>query len=174
MPLSLHEALVPSWLQVLGSVKLLVDKAEAHCKENSAGAADLLHARLADDMAPFTYQVKSCAAHSAGALEGVRKGAFSPDMTSPPDSFDGLRNSLAAAEQALEKVSPQDIEAIADNPMVFSIGEKYRLNFTVRDFLLSFSNPNFYFHATTAYAILRMKGLEIGKRDYLGGLRIQT
>ncbi|WP_170005655.1 DUF1993 domain-containing protein [Pseudopontixanthobacter vadosimaris] len=174
MPLSLHEATVPSWLQILGSVKLLVDRAEAHCADAGLDAADLLHARLADDMAPFTYQVKSCATHSAGALEGVRKGAFSPDMTSPPDSFSGLRDVLAAAEQALEKVTPQDLEAIADKPMVFSIGEKYRLDFTVRDFLLSFSNPNFYFHATTAYAILRMKGLEIGKRDYLGGLRIQT
>ena len=174
MPLTLHEALVPSWLQILGSVKLLVDKAEAHCADKGLDAADLLHARLADDMAPFTYQVKSCTAHSAGALEGARQGAFSPDMSSPPDSFAGLRDSLAEAEQALEKATPQDLDAIADNPLVFTIGDKYRLDFTARDFLLSFSNPNFYFHATTAYAILRMKGLEIGKRDYLGGLRIQS
>lgn len=173
MAISLHEAVVPTWLQIIGSVRRLVDKAEAFCAEGKASEADLLGARLADDMLPFAYQVKSCHSHSALAIEGVRAGAFSPAMLPPPDSFDGLRAKLDEAREVLESVDPDELESIAGNDMVFSIGDRLRLEFTVQNFLLSFSNPNFHFHAATAYDILRSQGVQIGKQDFLGSLRLK-
>ena len=124
-------------------------------------------------MLPFAYQVKSCWVHSAQAVEGVRLGAFQPHMEPPPDSFAGLSEKLGEARAKLEAVDLTELDTIADNDMVFSIGDKLRMDFTVRDFLLGFSVPNFHFHATTAYGILRMKGVAVGKRDYLGRLPLK-
>ena len=97
MTLSLYSAVVPNYVQILGAVARLLDKAEAHCAETGTDPDDLLKARLADDMLPFGYQVKSCAAHSIGAIEGVRAGVFSPDMTPWPTTFEGLRAAIAEA-----------------------------------------------------------------------------
>ena len=72
MPLSLHAATIPSYLQILGAVSALVDKAAAHCAETGAAPETLLDARLAEDMHSFAYQVKSTVVHSLGAIEGVR------------------------------------------------------------------------------------------------------
>ena len=91
MPISLYDAVVPSNLQILGAIDALLDKAEAFCGEKGMAAADLIDARLAPDMLPFGYQVKSCAAHSVGGIEGVRAGSFSPDMTPWPTDFAGLQ-----------------------------------------------------------------------------------
>ena len=169
MPLSLHAALVPSWLQLLNSGKGWLDKA-ADC---GIAEADLIDARLVEDMMAFTYQVKAMAIHSQGAVEAVREGVFSPDFSAPPiTSFAGLREKLDGAIAFLQGLSEDDMEEMIGQPMRFEIGPK-RLDFTAENFLLSFSQPNFYFHATTAYGILRMKGVEIGKIDYLGGLRIK-
>ncbi len=87
MPLSLYDAVVPSSLQILGAIDGLLDKAEAFCAEQGRSESNLIDARLAPDMLPFGYQVKSCAAHSIGGIEGVKAGSFSPDMSPcPPTS----------------------------------------------------------------------------------------
>ncbi len=171
MALSLHSALIPSMTQILGSVRKMVDKAEAYCDENSLAHGEMIGARLADDMLPFAYQVKSCWSHSALAIAGVRDGAFMPDMSPYPDSFEGLRDVLAKTASELEAVSETELEQLASKAMRFEIPGKFRLDFTGQDFLLSFSQPNFYFHASTAYDILRMKGVALGKGDYLGRMR---
>ena len=169
MPLSLHAALVPSWLQILGAGRGWLDKATAH----GLSAADLTEARLIEDMFPFAYQVKSMAVHSQGAIEAVRQGVFAPNFGEAlPGSYDELRERLENAVAVLESVSEDELESFIGRPMRFEIGEK-RLDFTAEDFLLSFSQPNFYFHATMAYAILRAKGVPVGKIDYLGKLRFQ-
>ena len=72
---------------------------------------------------------------------------------------------------ALEAVDPAEMENFIGRPMRFEMGS-FRMDFTAENFLLSFSQPNFYFHATTAYDILRMKGVPLGKRDYLGAMRL--
>src|SRR3546814_6600434 len=71
----------------------------------------------------------------------------------------------------LEALSAAEVESLSDKSLTFTIGDALRLNFTGQDFLLSFSQPNFYFHVTTAYNILRMNGLSIGKADYIGAVR---
>ncbi len=172
MPLSLHAAFVPSALQMLGTTRSLVDKAESWCSERACKPAELLEAKLADDMLPFAYQVKSVAAHTAGAIDGLRAGVFSPDVTPPPGSFEALRAALDKARAALESVGEDELETLQDGPMRFEFRE-YRMEFTAGDFLLSFSQPNFYFHASAAYAILRMKGLPVGKRDFMGAVRLK-
>ncbi|MEZ5707857.1 MAG: DUF1993 domain-containing protein [Blastomonas sp.] len=171
MPLSLHDALIPSWLQILGALDRLIDKADAFCTESNLAPETIIDARLADDMLPFAYQVKSAAVHSLGAIEGVRSGTFAPDFTEPPASFAAMKVRIAETVKALEAIDPAEMEGFIGKPVVFAIGER-RMPFTSDVFLLSFSQPNFYFHATAAYAILRHKGIAIGKRDYMGQMRI--
>src|SRR3546814_5801177 len=115
-------------------------------------------------MMDFAYQVKSCAVHSIGAIEGLKQGRFSPDMTTPPDSFAALKAKTADTLDKLDALSAEDVEALSEKPLIFTIGDKLRWEFRGQDFLMSFSQPNFYFHATTAYDILRMAGFKIGDR----------
>lgn len=172
MSFSLYEAVVPSNIQILGAVDGLLDKAEAFCAEQDRSAADLIDARLAPDMLPFGYQVKSCAGHSVGGIEGVRAGSFSPDLKPWPTDFAGLHAVLRGAIGELEAIDRAAFDALAENDTQFLFGEM-RMPFTGANFLLSFSQPNFYFHATTAYAILRAQGVKLGKRDFMGVPRMK-
>ena len=173
MGFSLYSATIPSNLQDLGALSGLIAKAEAFCEERGLAPATLIGARLAEDMHPFAYQVKSTMVHSIGAIEGVRKGAFSPDDSVPPDSFAAMEAMLAKTRARLEAIDPAEVDGFVGRDMAFVIGER-RIPFTAENFLLSFSQPNFYFHATTTYAILRSQGVQIGKRDFLGRLRINA
>ena len=170
MAFTLYAATIPSYLQILGSVSRLIGKAQSFCSDKGLEPEVLIQARLAENMLPFAYQVKSVAAHSIGAIEGVRKGTFSPDMTPPPATFEGLLERVDQTIAALQAVDADEVESFIGRPMCFEIGAT-RMDFTGETFLLSFSQPNFYFHATTAYAILRSKGVAIGKRDFLGHVR---
>jgi hypothetical protein len=173
MAFSLYASTIPSYRQILGAVGGLLGKAESFCAEQKVVAEEIIQARLAPDMLPFAYQVKSTAVHSLGAIEGLRKGVFSPDMTPPPQTFTALRTKIADTLAALEAIEPLEIDAFLGRDMRFAFGER-QINFTAEDFLLSFSQPNFYFHATTVYDILRWKGLPIGKRDFTGRMRIKA
>lgn len=170
MPLSLYAATIPSYRQTLGAVAGLLHTAQAFCADKGIEAPELLQARLAPDMLPFAYQVKSTAVHSLGAIEGIRRGVFSPDSTPPPETFAALEARITATLSALEAIDPAEVESFAGRDMRFVFGDRH-IDFTAEDFLLSFSQPNFYFHAATAYDILRWKGVPIGKRDFLGRLR---
>ena len=170
MTFSLYAATIPNYQQVLGSVSLLIDKAEAFCAERGWAAEEIIQARLAPDMHPFAYQVKSTAVHSLGAIEGVRKGVFSPDTTTPPDSFPALKTRINETLAALGAIEPAEVESFVGRDMQFAFGS-HHIDFAAENFLLSFSQPNFYFHAATAYDILRWKGVQIGKRDFIGSVR---
>jgi hypothetical protein len=170
MAFSLYTATIPSYLQILGAVSGLVDKAEAYCAEKGIAPAEIIQARLVADMFPLAYQVKSTAVHSLGAIEGVRKGVFSPDTSAPPETFEALKARIAVALIALGKMDAAEIDGFLGRDMRFSFGNNHR-DYTAENFLLSFSLPNFYFHAATTYDILRWKGLPIGKRDFMGKTR---
>jgi hypothetical protein len=173
MTFSLYTATVASYIQTLGAIAGFIDKAEAFCAEKAIAPADLIQARLAADMLPFAYQVKSACVHSLGAIEGVRKGVFSPDMTTPPDTFAALKTRISDTLTGLKAVEAGEVNAFIGRDMRFQMGER-RMDFTAEDFLLTFSQPNFYFHSTTAYDILRWKGVALGKRDFMGSLRLKT
>jgi hypothetical protein len=172
MPFSLYDAVVPSNLQILGALDAVLDQAAAFCVEQGRSEADLIDARLAPDMLPFGYQVKSCGVHSIGGIEGVRAGGFSPDREPWPTDFAGLHAIVQAAVASLKAIDRDAFDALADNDTHFAFGE-ILMPFTGANFLLSFSQPNFYFHATTAYAILRAQGVKLGKRDFIGVPRIK-
>jgi hypothetical protein len=173
MTLSLYQATVPSFLQILGPITGLVEKAREHCMAQGGSEADLCDSRLAPDMWPFAKQVMATIQHSAGAIAGVKKGETGPDLTPPPTSFDALSAELADAIAALKAVTPEELNAIAGNDTAFVFGER-RMPFTVEDYLLSFALPNFYFHASMAYAVLRNQGVAIGKMDWLGPIRLKV
>src|SRR2546422_8767721 len=172
MAFSLYAATIPSYQQILGAVSGLLGTAEAFSAEKGIAPEDIIQARLADDMQPFAYQVKSTAVHSLGAIEGVRRGVFSPDVTTPPETFTALKTRIEDTLAALEALQPTEVDAFVGRDMRFVSGDR-RLDFTAENFLLSFSQPNFYFHAATTYDILRWKGVPIGKRDFMGKLRIK-
>jgi len=111
--------------------------------------------------------------HSRGAIEGARSGVFGPDMSAPPESFAGLDARLDETIAALEALQESEVESWVGKPMAFVAGER-RLEFVAEDFLLHFSQSNFHFHSTTAYAILRMKGVGVGKLDFMGRLPIKS
>ena len=170
MAFSLYAATIPTYRQILGSVAALLVKAETFCTDKGIAPEDVIHASLANDMQPFAYQVKSTAVHSLGAIDGVRKGVFSPDTTPPPDTFAVLKTRISETLTALEAINASEVDSFVGRDMRFAFGERH-LDYTAENFLLSFSQPNFYFHATTIYDILRWKGVPIGKRDFLGKTR---
>ncbi|WP_066552017.1 DUF1993 domain-containing protein [Croceicoccus bisphenolivorans] len=173
MPITLYDAFVPTCLQQLGAVAGLIDKAEAFCEANGWEPSRIINARLAPDMNDFAYQVKSCHTHSKLAIEGAKAGTFGPELSEPPQDFDGLRTKISDAVSALQAIDPAELEALIGKDAEFRFND-FVLPFTAEHFLLSFSLPNFQFHATTAYALLRHLGVEIGKRDYIGALRLKT
>lgn len=170
MPFGLYDVTVPHFRQILAATAGLLDKGESHCAARNIAPAEYIQARLHEDMLPFNYQVKSTVVHSLGALKALSRGVFSPDMSPPPESFAGLKQKLADALAGLDALTPADINAFEGRDMAFEFRD-FRLEFTAENFLASFSLPNFYFHAATAYDILRNKGVPIGKRDFMGKLR---
>lgn len=171
MSFSLYAAYVPGALQMLGTARHLVDTGEKWCAETGSEPAELIGARLIADMLPWAYQVKCVAEHTQGSVEGVRKGVYSPDLAPWPDSFDALRAKLAQATEAMEGLTETEVEGFVGQPMRFEF-KGNGMDFKAEDFLLSFSQPNFYFHCATAYDILRAKGAPVGKRDFMGRLRL--
>jgi hypothetical protein len=171
MATSLYDLSVTSFLQTLGGVEGFLAKGLTHCKEKGIDPASIVDTKLFDDMLPFRFQVIAVAHHSAGAIRGVKAGAFGPPGQIPPLDYAGLQKLVTDARQELEQVKPDEINALEGKDVTFSVRD-IKMPFKAEGFLMSFSLPNFHFHATTAYDILRMKGVPVGKRDYLGRLRL--
>ncbi|MEO1731434.1 MAG: DUF1993 domain-containing protein [Pseudomonadota bacterium] len=172
MPLTLHEAFVPSCRQILGGVRSITDIAESFAAENSISDEDMFEARLTESMWNLPWHIRACWVHTKLALELVPTGEFSPDFTVLPASWDEMRAMTDEAIAALDASDPEALEAIVDQELHFVLGGTRRMSFTVGNFILSFSQPNFYFHATTFYDILRMKEVPLSKRTFLHAPRI--
>lgn len=176
MATPLHDLSVPTFLQTVSAVGGFLDRAAAHCAETGTDADDLVEARLFHDMAPFWFQIECVANYSEWGLEAMRTGAWvCPDLAGPVP-FAALRARVAAAEAALERLTPDEVNAWSGKHLEVLITHvsPLKLPFTSETFLLSFLLPNFHFHAVTAYDILRMQGVPLGKRDYEGRLRTKS
>ena len=170
MQLSMHQTSVPVFARGLNNTSALIDKAAAHCTEKKIDPTVLVNYRLAPDMLPFKNQIyimsdsaKGCAAR----LAGVEIPSF-PDIES---SFDELKARLAKTVAFVNGLEPAQIDGTEDKEIVLQLGpanERVEMKFKGAQFLLDFVLPNFFFHVTTAYSILRHCGVEIGKRDFLG------
>jgi len=172
MSSSLYDISVASYLQTLGAVSGFLEKGLAHCREHKLDPEKIVEARIHPDMLPFRFQIHSVAHHSAGTMAALETGVFRPDRGAPDASYAALQAEIAAARASLEKLTPEAVNARAGADVVFEVGDR-KMPFTAEGFVLSFSLPNFHFHATTAYDILRGQGVAIGKRDYMGALRLK-
>jgi hypothetical protein len=172
MAIALYDLTVASYLQTLGAVSGFLERGLAHCRDNNIDPAEIVETRLYGDMLPFRFQLISVVHHSIGAIEGVKKGAFAPPSEARPLNYEELQGLVAEAREKLATASPEEINALEGTDVVFQIRD-FKMPFTAENFLMSFSMPNFYFHATTAYDILRSKGVPLGKRDFMGELRMK-
>ncbi|TAK98379.1 MAG: DUF1993 domain-containing protein [Rhodospirillaceae bacterium] len=168
MAISLYDATVPNFLQLLSGLRGVLDKGLAHAKASGLDPNTLAEAKLIDDMFPLYLQIRRVADHSSGALMDVSKGAFTMPKHDPLD-YAGLQSILADAETAVRGWTRETVNALEGREVILNFGNP--VSFTAEAFLFSFSLPNFYFHAVTAYDILRAKGVPVGKRDYLGRTR---
>lgn len=171
MTISLYDVSVASYLQVLGGAAVFLDKGSTYCEENNIDLVDVAETRLYPDMLPFSFQVVSIAHHSLGAIKGIEAGEFSPPSDPGNLDYAGLRKLVTDAYEGLEKYDRKTIDGFEGKEMQFKMGDT-SLPFTAENFVMSFSLPNLYFHSTTAYDILRMKGVPIGKRHFMGRLRM--
>lgn len=173
MTSSLYDISVPSYLQILGATGGFLEKAVAHFREKSVDVAEIVETRLYPDMLPFRFQILALVQHSVGAIDGIKNGLFKPPAGLPNSDYQELQTLVVDAQNTLQKISPETVNAWAGREMIFEI-RGTRIPFTAEGFVTSFSLPNFYFHATTAYDILRSKGAPLGKRDFLGRMRLKT
>jgi hypothetical protein len=166
MPISMYQASVPAFLQMLNSLAAILDKAEAFAAERKIDPAVLLGYRLAPDMFALARQVQIATDHAKGCcarLAGVEVPKYPDDET----TFADLRARIARTIDFVQSFEPGDIDGSEERELTITAGSR-ELRFKGQQYLVNFALPNFYFHLTTAYAILRHCGLPIGKRDYMG------
>ena len=171
MTISLSNISVKTYLQLLPAASNIMQKAKAHFEEEGTNLQEIVDMRLYEDMATFSFQVFSIAHHSLGAINALKDGEFGPPNMPSGLDFESLHNMIKDAEAQLLEVSCDDIDKLLDGQVVFKMGD-IRWPFTNEDFILSFSLPNFYFHLTTMYDMLRVKGLPLGKMDFVGQMRL--
>lgn len=186
MAISLYDLSVPTFLQTVRAIGAFLDRAATHCAEEGTDPDDFVNARLFDDMAPFHFQIEAAWHHSVWGVEALKTGTFSPPALVGPVPFVDLQAMMGKAETALETFDPDEVNGWSGKELNIKLHrpldeedswtpwEPRILAFTPETFLLSFSMPNFHFHAVTAYNILRSLGVPLGKRDYEGRLRTKS
>lgn len=173
MTFSLYDATAANYLQILGAVSGFLDKGLVFFKEQGIDPAAVVETRLAHDMWPLRAQVVSLAHHSRGALAAARDGVFVPPQIKPDLDYAALQALVSEARDEISALTPEAVNSLIGRDVNFKIGDR-TLPFTAEGFLMSFSLPNFFFHATTSYDILRHKGAPLGKRDFMGRLRLKN
>lgn len=173
MPISLYDVTARSFIQTVGAVSAFLDKGLAHLKEAGRDPDAFMDTRLCADMFPARFQLESVIHHSQGAIEGAKAGLFLPPGGIGELGYAAVQAKVAEALAALKALTPDEVNALEGRDVDFRLGER-TLPFTAEDFLLTFSLPNLHFHATTAYDILRQAGVPIGKRHYMGAMRMKT
>ena len=174
MAVDLYDLTVASYQQTLGGVAGFLERGLSHFRDNNLDPDEVVETRLWNDMLPFRFQIVSVAHHSAGAIAGCKAGSFGPPGEQRPLTYVELQALVAETQGKLAKLTREEVNALQGADIIFQIGSSFRLPFTAENFLMSFSLPNFYFHATTAYDILRSKGVPLGKRDFMGQMRMKA
>jgi len=169
MPQSMSQASLPAFEINLNALSGLLDKAEAFIAARKTDAATLLHAKLAPDMFDLTRQVQVAtdqARRGAARLAGTE----APKVDDNETSIAQLKDRIAKTVAYVKSLDRKTIDAAADKEIVFPLGPDKKGHMKGDDYLNHFVLPNFYFHCTAAYAILRHLGVEIGKRDFIGNI----
>ena len=161
---------IPLFKKALTQVDHLLASAEAYVAEKKVTEAEILEARLAPDMFAFTKQVQVVCDNAKGSAARLA-GIEAPKMEDNETSLVELRARVAKTIEFLDTFVPQQLEGAAMQKVELPYFKDK--HFTGSDFLTHYALPNFYFHFVTVYAILRMKGVQIGKADYTGMLPLQ-
>jgi hypothetical protein len=166
MAISMYKSSVPIFVQYLTALSAVLDKATAHVEAKKLDPAAFLNMRLFPDMFPLVRQVRAATDHAMSAC-GRCAGIEPPTFANDEASFADLKARIAKAIDFIKTIKPEQIDGSEDREITikFPSGER---KFTGQGLLLNFCLPNFYFHATTAYDILRHGGVEVGKRDFMG------
>lgn len=167
MSTALYDLTAPIFIQGLSNLAGVLKKGALFAEEQGIASASLVDARLFSDMAPLSSQIQRASDAAKGCivrLSGVENVGFEDNEA----SFDQLEARIAKTIAFLETVPRDAIDGREDTAITLEAPNR-SFHFTGLDYVLRFAQPNFYFHVTTAYAILRHKGVPVGKMDYLGG-----
>lgn len=165
MAVSLHDIAVPTFTKHLDALDAIIDKAVAYCEARKIEPDALLEARLFPDMYTFKRQVQAAcdfAKLSVARLSGIT----APVHDDKERTFAELKTRIAETLAVIKSADPAVMDAAGDREIKVKAGPR-ELVFSGQEYLLHFALPNFYFHCSTAYGILRHNGLEIGKRDFM-------
>jgi hypothetical protein len=184
MAISLYDLSVPTFLQTVNAVGGILERTARFFGESKGDVEEVVTARLVPDMAPFHFQIEALTHHAVWGLEAVKTGVFAPPPLIGAMPFADLRTMVGEAAAALGALTPDEVNSWSGKDLDIDVFRPVdeenastsswaarRLAFTPETFLLTYSLPNFYFHTVTAYAILRTRGVPIGKGDYEGRLR---
>lgn len=166
MTLSMYQASVPAFTQMLTALSTVLDKAEAHAAARKIDPAVLLGTRLFPDMFPLTRQVQIACDFAKGTTARLA-GAEVPAYADTETSFAQLKERIAKTQAFIAAFTPSQIDGSEQRDITLKAGAR-ELHFKGQPYLVGFALPNFYFHASVAYAILRASGVELGKMDFLG------
>ena len=166
MSLSMYQASVPAFVQMLNNLSVILDKAEAHAQYRKIEPEVLLNYQLAPDMLPFVRQIQIAADLAKGAAARLA-GVDVPKHDDTEKTFGDLKARITNTVTFVQSIQPSDIDGSEDRQITLTLAE-HKLNFKGQPYLVHFVMPNFYFHCTTAYDILRHCGVELGKRDFIG------
>ncbi len=168
MSLSMYQASVPVIVRALENLSAVLKKAEEFANSNDIPAEQLTEAKLIDDMFPLVRQIQIASDGAKGA--GARlAGVEIPSFADTEKTFAEMQERIGKTIAFLKTIKPAQIDGSEDKKIVVQM-KSGDLTFTGQDYLLNFAIPNVFFHVTTAYGILRHKGVPIGKKDYLGAL----
>ena len=165
MAISMYHASVPTFLQLLGGLKGVIEKAEKHATEKKWDEATVLNWRFFPDMFTFARQVRQASEHAFGA--GRVAGVEVPQLPAIDNSYAEMKSRIDKTIDFLKTLKPNQLDGKEDSEVTITAGGQPR-KFRAQVYLYHFAMPNFYFHTTTAYNILRSLGIEIGKRDFMG------
>ena len=167
MSLSMHSASAPIFVRTLNNMLAWLDKAQAHAEARKFDSANFLGLRLAPDMLPFTRQIQITTDGVKGGMARLG-GVEVPKWEDNEASFDDLRARIAKTIDYVKSFSAAQIDGTEAKEILLPQRSGDPVRFTGEAFLKHYVLPNFFFHATTAYALLRHGGVDLGKRDYLG------
>jgi uncharacterized protein len=164
----LYQATVPVFVQTLGSLDAIMDKASAYAEAHKIDPTVLLSSRLRPDMLALVRQAQ-IVCDNAKNMVGRLAGGEVPKFEDNETTFAEIKARIKKTLDYINSVKASDIEAGETREIVFPIGPN-KMKMKGADYIFHFALPNFYFHLTTAYAILRHNGVELGKRDFLGAV----
>lgn len=167
MAISMYQASAPVFIKMLGNLKAILQKAAAHAEARKIDESAFLNARLFPDMLPFTSQVHIATDFARGTCARL-SGAEPPSIDNTEKSIADLIGRVERSIEYVKSIKPEQIDGSEAREIVRQVRGK-EVKFTGQNYLLHFALPNFYFHTTMTYALLRKGGVEVGKADFIGG-----